>query len=168
MAEEMHAFNAALRSPEARGVPGVPVRAAEIAWRRAINPESTRSGSSRLAKGLGASCGNGLSGGFRRARVCRDMGRRFQRRLLQRERPAQARRPILLQTRRSIRFPPRGHAGPEAFRMNQLALFASPDLPALLTNAEGRRRKPALGNAAPDLPCQKWSEIADGVEHRTA
>jgi hypothetical protein len=52
MAEEMHAFNAALKSPEARGVPGVPVRAAEIAWRRAINPESTRSGSSRLAKGL--------------------------------------------------------------------------------------------------------------------
>jgi GNAT superfamily N-acetyltransferase len=30
------------------------------------------------------------------------------------------------------------------------------------------RIRKRLDDAAPDLPCRKWSEIADGVEHRTA
>jgi GNAT superfamily N-acetyltransferase len=30
------------------------------------------------------------------------------------------------------------------------------------------RIRKRLDDAAPDLPCQKWSEIVDGVEHRTA
>ena len=30
------------------------------------------------------------------------------------------------------------------------------------------RIRKRLDDAAPDLPCQKWSEIADGVEHGTA
>jgi hypothetical protein len=30
------------------------------------------------------------------------------------------------------------------------------------------RIRKRLDDAAPNLPCQKWSQIADGVEHRTA